>query len=94
MKLTTEALQELESMASLIVHGRNVFNEIAAVIREQERQTCRAIEAHNKVTEMISRYLVACKGHTPDSWMDGFIECGAITYDHTYPTGFIAPVKL
>lgn len=49
---------------------------------------------HNRVTKMIASYLVACKGQVADSWMEGFIECGAITYDSHYPTGFIAPVLL
>lgn len=54
----------------------------------------KSVEAHNKVTTMISRYLVASKGHIADSWMEAFIECGAITYDETYPTGLIEPVLL
>lgn len=49
---------------------------------------------HDKVTDMVSRFCVAWKGSLPDSWMEGFIECGAITHDPNYPTGFIAPVKL
>lgn len=54
----------------------------------------KAVKAHNEVTSMIARYLIASKGHVADSWMEGFIECGAITYDASYPTGFIEAVKL
>jgi len=55
-----------------------------------ELEAC--ITAHDAVCTMVSRFLVAWKGHIADSWMDGFIkEAKAVTYDPTYPTGFIAP---
>lgn len=67
------------------------------LLKACETQIKRAVEAemkHNKVTEMVSRYLVATKGRVSDSWLDGFVECGAVTIDKSYPTGFIAPVKI
>lgn len=58
------------------------------------RELKEAAEKHDKVTTMVSRFCVAWKGHLPESWRDGFVECGAITIDPNYPTTFIAPVLL
>lgn len=65
--------------------------QLTQQLAEKEAQCAEITMSHDAIAKMISRYLVACKGHVSDSWMDAFIECGAITYDASYPTGFIAP---
>lgn len=73
---------------------QSAFRDANKKIQQLEADAGAMREAHQSVTNMVSRFLVAWKGHISDSWMDGFIECGAITYDPNYPTGYIEPKKL
>jgi hypothetical protein len=63
-------------------------------IKDSEDRCVQVSRKHDAVTSALSRYLVASKGHVADSWMELFIEVKAITFDASYPTGFIAPVLI
>jgi hypothetical protein len=51
-------------------------------------------QKHDKITEMVARFLVPHRTSIAETWKDAFVECGAVTIDKSYPYGFVAPVKL
>lgn len=52
------------------------------------------ITKHNKVTQFVEKFLIPHRTQIAECWLDGFVECGAVTIDKTYPYGYVAAVKL
>lgn len=73
---------------------RQAFEDIAKTCEGQIKRAVAAEEAHNKVTAMVARFLVPHRTRLSESWLEGFVECGAVTIDKSYPHGFVAAVTL
>ncbi len=73
---------------------KGAYSDMVKVCHQQINRACEAEEKHDKITEMVSRFLVPHRTSIADCWKDAFVECGAVTIDKTYPYGLVAPVKI